>query len=46
MKHLLCKLLLAVYLLPTIAFGQSTRAQIKFVEHGLLPAVLIKGYPE
>jgi CubicO group peptidase (beta-lactamase class C family) len=49
MKHVLCKLLLLLYLLPTIAFGQNPQgnvdAQIKQVENGLLPAVLIKGDP-
>lgn len=50
MKHLLCKLLLivyiVVYLLPTVSFGQSNVApQIKRVEQGLLPAVLVKGDP-
>jgi CubicO group peptidase (beta-lactamase class C family) len=44
MKRLLCKLLLVVYIVPIISFGQtSPDAQIKRVEQGLLPAVLIKG---
>ncbi len=46
MKRLVCKLLLVVYLIPSIAFAQtSTDARIKKVEAGLLPAVLIKGDP-
>ena len=46
MKHLLCKLLLVIYILPTVAFGQSTvESQIKHVEQGLLPAILIKNDP-
>ncbi len=46
MKQLVSKLLLFVYLLPTLAFGQSpVESQIKRVEQGLLPAVLIKGDP-
>jgi CubicO group peptidase (beta-lactamase class C family) len=45
MKHLLCKLLLVVYLFPTLSFGQSSVEQIKRVENGLLPAVLVKGDP-
>ena len=46
MKQLLCKLLLVVYLVPSIAFAQSgVESQIKRVEMGLLPAVLIKGDP-
>lgn len=46
MKQLISKLLLLVYLLPTLAVGQSpVESQIKRVEQGLLPAVLIKGDP-
>jgi len=46
MKHLLCKLLLLVFIFPTVSFGQSNvEPQIKRVEQGLLPAVLIKGDP-
>ena len=46
MKQLISKVLLFVYLIPTLTFGQSTgETQIKRVEHGLLPAVLIKGDP-
>ncbi len=46
MKELLCKLLLAVYLVPTLSFGQSNLdAHIKRVEQGLLPAVLVKNDP-
>src|SRR6187200_2872116 len=46
MKRLVCKLLLVVYLIPSIAFAQTnTDGHIKKVEAGLLPAVLIKGDP-
>ena len=46
MKQLISKLLLLVYLLPTLAVGQSpVESQIKRVEQGLLPVVLIKGDP-
>jgi CubicO group peptidase (beta-lactamase class C family) len=46
MKHLVCKVLLVAYLLPTLSFSQSIgNPQIKRVEQGLLPAVLIKGDP-
>ena len=51
MKHNTCKLLLFVYLFsipsPFAAFGQNggVDAQIKRVEQGLLPGVLIKGEP-
>jgi len=46
MKRFLCKLLLVVYVVPVISLGQTTPdAQIKRVEQGLLPAVLIKGDP-
>jgi CubicO group peptidase (beta-lactamase class C family) len=46
MKHLLCKLLLLVYIFPTVSFGQSDiESKIKRVEQGLLPAVLIKDDP-
>lgn len=46
MKQLISKVLLLVYLVPTLTFGQSpAETQIKKVEHGLLPAVLIKGDP-
>ena len=46
MKQLISKVLLLVYLLPTLTFGQSgAETPIKRVEHGLLPAVLIKGDP-
>lgn len=45
MKTLLCKVLLVVYLVPSVALGQATDAKIKRVENGLLPAVLIKGDP-
>ncbi|HEX6730568.1 MAG TPA: serine hydrolase [Pyrinomonadaceae bacterium] len=44
MKQLLCKILLVVLVVPLVSFGQtSPDAQIKRVEQGLLPAVLIKG---
>lgn len=44
MKHLLCRVLLVVSVFPTITFGQSNlESQVKRVEQGLLPAVLIKG---
>jgi CubicO group peptidase (beta-lactamase class C family) len=46
MKRLLCKLLLVVFLCPTVCFGQvNLESQIKRVEQGLLPAVLVKGDP-
>ena len=46
MKHLISKLLLVVYIFPSFSFGQSNvESQIKSVEQGLLPAVLIKGDP-
>ena len=45
MKSFLCKVLLVVYVFPAIAIGQSSSTKIKRVEHGLLPAVLIKGDP-
>lgn len=46
MKSFLCKLLLIVYIIPSIAFGQANlESQIKRVELGLLPEVLIKGDP-
>jgi len=46
MKHLISKLLLVVYIFPSLSFGQSNvESQIKRVEQGLLPAVLIKGDP-
>ena len=44
MKNTICKLLLVLYLVPFSVFGQTnTEAQIKRVERGLLPPVLIKG---
>ena len=46
MKRLLATLLLIVNILPLSAFAQTTTdAQIKRVEQGLLPVVLIKGDP-
>jgi CubicO group peptidase (beta-lactamase class C family) len=46
MKQLVSKLLLAACLLPSVIFSQSSvDSQIKRVEQGLLPAVLIKGDP-
>lgn len=48
MKNRLCKLLLIIYLFPIVSFGQAPStldAEIKRVEQGLLPAVLIKGEP-
>ena len=46
MKAAICKLLLLINLFPFVALGQTnTDAQIKRVEQGLLPAVLIKGDP-
>jgi CubicO group peptidase (beta-lactamase class C family) len=46
MKRLLSTLLLVVYILPLNALSQTTtEAQIKRVEQGLLPVVLIKGDP-
>ena len=46
MKNTICKLLLVVNLFPFVALGQSNiEAQIKRVERGLLPPVLIKGEP-
>ena len=46
MKRLVCKLLLVVYLIPSIVFAQTNiDGRIKKVEAGLLPAVLIKGDP-
>jgi len=48
MKQRLCKLLLIIYLFPIVSFGQAPStldAEIKRVEQGLLPSVLIKGEP-
>jgi CubicO group peptidase (beta-lactamase class C family) len=46
MKHAICKVLLVILLFPTLSFGQAVNdTQIKKVEQGLLPAVLIKGEP-
>src|SRR5215813_10707843 len=46
MKRYLCTLLLVISLLAPLSFGQSgSEAQIKRVEQGLLPVVLIKGEP-
>jgi hypothetical protein len=46
MKRPLCKLLLVVFFCPTVCFGQvNVESQIKRVEQGLLPAVLVKGDP-
>ena len=46
MKNLLCKLLVIVCLIPSVSFGQTpVESQIKRVEQGFLPAVLIKGDP-
>src|SRR5687768_8345715 len=46
MKVAICKLLLVLNLLPFVALAQNgVDAQIKRVEHGLLPPVLIKGEP-
>ena len=46
MKNAICKFLLIINLLPFYALGQSNiETQIKRVEHGLLPPVLIKGDP-
>lgn len=45
MKSLLCRVLLIVYLFPAVGFAQTPATRIKRVEHGLLPAVLIKGDP-
>ncbi|HXD31258.1 MAG TPA: serine hydrolase [Pyrinomonadaceae bacterium] len=46
MKTLISKLLIALILLPTISFGQSpVETQIKNVEQGLLPGILVKGDP-
>jgi CubicO group peptidase (beta-lactamase class C family) len=44
MKRLACKLLILVFVFSSISLGQTaTDSQIKRVEQGLLPAVLIKG---
>ena len=46
MKRLACKLLLLFYVFSSVSFAQtSADLQIKRVEQGLLPAVLIKGEP-
>jgi len=46
MKQLLCKLLLLVYIFSSLSFAQSNvESQIKRVEQGLVPAVLVKGDP-
>jgi CubicO group peptidase (beta-lactamase class C family) len=46
MKRLLCKLFLVVFFCPTVCLGQvNVESQIKRVEQGLLPAVLVKGDP-
>jgi len=46
MKAAICKLLLVVHLFPFAALAQtSVDTQIKRVEQGLLPPVLIKGDP-
>ena len=49
MKTLFCKLLLVTLLFPIVSFGQAKSnldAEIKRVEQGLLPPVLIKGDPD
>jgi CubicO group peptidase (beta-lactamase class C family) len=44
MKQLISKILLLVFIVPILSFGQAgSDTQIKRVEQGLLPAVLIKG---
>ena len=46
MKASICKFLLLINLFPFVALGQANvETQIKRVEHGLLPPVLIKGDP-
>lgn len=46
MKRILSQLLLVVYLAPSLSFAQADlESRIKHVEHGLLPAVLIKDDP-
>jgi CubicO group peptidase (beta-lactamase class C family) len=46
MKQLLSKLLLLVYIFSSVSFAQSNlESQIKRVEQGLLPTVLVKGDP-
>jgi CubicO group peptidase (beta-lactamase class C family) len=46
MKRIISKLLLIVLLSPSLSFAQTPNdTQIKQVEQGLLPAVLIKGEP-
>jgi CubicO group peptidase (beta-lactamase class C family) len=48
MKQRLCRLLLIIYLFPILSFGQAhstVDSEIKRVEAGLLPNVLIKGEP-
>jgi CubicO group peptidase (beta-lactamase class C family) len=53
MKQLLCNLLLVAFIFPTSSFAQTPQssaqsnleAQIKRVEQGLLPAVMVKGDP-
>jgi CubicO group peptidase (beta-lactamase class C family) len=48
MKNRICKLLLAIYLLPVLSLGQSPAsldAEIKRVESGLLAPFTVKGEP-
>lgn len=46
MKKTICLLLLFAYILPFTVLAQtSVDTQVKRVEQGLLPAVLIKGDP-
>ena len=48
MKQRLCQLLIIISLLPGVSFGRgqaNVDAEIKRVEQGLLPPVLIKGEP-
>ena len=48
MKKLLCLLVLIIYVFPIVSLGQApstVAAEIKRVEQGLLPPVLIKGEP-
>src|ERR1051325_398781 len=48
MKTRVCKLLLAIYLMPLLTFGQGApklEAEIKRVESGLIPQFTVKGEP-
>jgi CubicO group peptidase (beta-lactamase class C family) len=45
MKLLLSRILLVIYLIPSVGLGQTLDSQIKRVESGLMPATILKGDP-